>query len=322
MEHRVLGRTGWKVSAIGLGGWAIGGQDWGPVKDEESIAALHRAIGLGVNLIDTADAYGGGHSERLIARVLRERSERVYVATKIGRGQPLHQGDRYSCQNLTASVERCLENLGVETLDLVQLHTPPSEVFNRPGVFAALDELQHSGKIRFYGASVEKVSEALKAIEYPNLQVVQIVFNVFRHRPAEEFFSRAQDRQVGILARVPLASGLLAGKMGPQTRFQADDHRTLLYGGETFSGVEFALGLKAVEALKQVLPQGMTLAQMALRWVLMHRAITSAIPGAKRPSQVVENTAAADLPPLNESTMAAVRRIYDEYIRPHVHHLY
>ncbi len=322
MEYRALGSTGLKVSSIGLGAWAIGGQDWGAVKDEESIAALRRAIDLGVNLIDTADAYGGGHSEQLIARVLRERPERVYVATKIGRGQPLHPEDRYSRQNIIASVERCLKNLGVETLDLVQLHTPPSEVFDRPEVFAALDELQQGGKIRFYGASVEKISEALRVLEYPHLQVVQIIFNVFRLRPAEEFFSRAQERHVGILARVPLASGLLAGKMGPQTRFQPDDHRTLLYGGETFSGVEFARGLEAVEALKQILPQGMTLAQMALRWILMHPAVASAIPGAKRPSQVAENTAAADLPPLDESTMAAVQRIYDEYIRPHVHHLY
>jgi len=292
------------------------------VKDEESIAALHKAIDMGVTLIDTADVYGDGHSERLIARVLGERSETIYVATKIGRGTPPHPGDRYSRENLTAFVERCLKNLDMETLDLVQLHTPPSEVFDRPEVFGILDELRRSGKIRFYGASVEKVSEALKVIEYPNLQVVQIIFNMFRHRPAEEFFPRAEEKQVGILARVPLASGLLTGKMSPETTFHPQDHRTLIYGGETFSGVKLELGLKAVEALKEVLPEGMTLTQMALRWILMHDAVTCAIPGAKRPSQVVENTVAADLPPLDEATMGAVQGIYDEYIRDCVHHLY
>ena len=322
MEYRSLGRTGWKVSTIGFGAWGIGGGEWGPVKDEESMAALHKAIDMGVNLIDTADVYGDGHSERLIARVLGERSETIYVATKIGRGTPPHPGDRYSRKNLTAFVERCLKNLNMETLDLVQLHTPPSEVFDRPEVFDILDELCQSGKIRFYGASVEKISEALKVIEYPNLQVVQIIFNMFRHKPAEAFFPRTKEKQVGILARVPLASGLLTGKMSPETTFDPEDHRTLIYGGETFSGVKFELGLKAVEALKEVLPEGMTLAQMALRWILMHDVVTCAIPGAKRPSQVVENTVAADLPPLDEATMGAVRSIYDEYIRDCVHHLY
>ena len=322
MEYRSLGRTGWKVSTIGFGAWAIGGGEWGPVKDEESMAALHKAIDMGVNLIDTADVYGEGHSERLIAQVLRERSETVYVATKIGRGTPPHPGDGYSRENLTAFVERCLKNLNMETLDLIQLHTPPSEVFDRPEVFGVLDELCQSGKIRFYGASVEKVSEALKVIEYPNLQVVQIIFNMFRHKPAEEFFRPAKEKQVGILARVPLASGLLTGKMSPETTFGPQDHRTLIYGGETFSGVKFEVGLKAAEALKAILPEGMTLAQMALRWILMHDVVTCAIPGAKRPSQVLQNTVAADLPPLGQDTMTAIRSIYDRYIRQHVHHLY
>jgi aryl-alcohol dehydrogenase-like predicted oxidoreductase len=219
-------------------------------------------------------------------------------------------------------VERCLHNLGVETLDLVQLHTPPSEVFERAEVFDVLDELCHSDKIRYYGASVEKVSEALKVMDYPNLQVIQIIFNVFCHKPAEEFFSRAREHEVGILARVPLASGLLTGKMTPQTRFHPQDHRTLIYGGETFAGGDLALGLEAVEELKRILPEGMTLAQLALRWILMYEAVTCAIPGAKRPSQVIENAQAADLPPLNEEIVAAVQQIYDDYIREHVHHLY
>ena len=322
MDYRSLGRTGWEVSTIGFGAWAIGAIEWGEVKEEESIAALHKAIDLGANLIDTADVYGGGHSERLIGQVLKERSETVYVATKIGRGQPLHPGDTFSPENLTAFVEGSLRNLQVETLDLVQLHTPPSEVFEREEVFGVLDELCQSGKIRFYGASVEKVSEALRVLSYPNLQVVQIIFNMFRHKPAEEFLAHAKERQVGILVRVPLASGLLAGKMSPETRFDPQDHRTLIYGGETFSGVEFQLGLQAAEALKEILPEGMSLAQMALRWILMHDAVTCAIPGAKRPSQVDENTAAAELPPLDQATMVAVQRIYDQYIRQQVHHLY
>ena len=322
MEYRSLGRTGWKVSTVSFGAWPIGGIEWGSVKDEESIAALHQAIDMGVNLIDTADVYGGGHSEELIAQVLKERSETVYVATKIGRGQPPCPGDQFSRENLTAFVEGSLKNLEVETLDLVQLHTPPSEVFERAEVFSILDDLCQSGKIRFYGASVEKVSEALKVLDYPNLQVVQIIFNMFRHKPAEEFFPRAKEKGVGILVRVPLASGLLAGKMSPETRFDAQDHRTLIYGGETFSGIDFELGLKAVDALKEILPEGMTLAQMALRWILMHDAVTCAIPGAKRPDQVAENTAAADFPPLDEGTMAAVQRIYEQHIRQHMHHLY
>ena len=322
MQYRFLGRTGWEVSSIGLGAWAIGGMEWGPVQDEEAMAALHQALDLGVNLIDTADAYGHGHSERLIAQVLKERSETVYVATKLGRCAPPHPGDPFSRENLTAFVENSLRNLQRETLDIVQLHTPPTEVFQRPEVFGFLDELCQQGKVRFYGTSVTTVAEALQVLEYPTLQVVQIIFNMFRHKPAEEFFPQAREKQVGILARVPLASGLLTGKMNPQTAFDPEDHRTLIYGGETFSGVEFEVGLQAVEALRQIQPPGMTLAQMALRWILMEEAITCAIPGAKRPAQAAENTAAADLPPLAPATLEAVRKIYDEWIRDEIHPLY
>ena len=322
MKYRTLGRTGWQVSAVGFGAWGIGGMEWGPVTDEESMAALHRAVDLGANLVDTADVYGGGHSERLVGRLLRERSERIYVATKLGRGQPVHSGDPFSPENLAAFVEASLERLGVEVLDLVQLHTPASDVFEREEVFGALDDLCDSGKVRYYGASVETVAEAVKVLDYPNLQAVQIIFNMFRLKPAEEFLPLAGRKQVGILARVPLASGLLAGKMSAATRFDADDHRTLLYGGETFSGVPFDRGLEAVDALREALPEGMTLPQMALRWVLMHDAVTCAIPGAKRPAQVEENVAAADLEPLDETTMAAVSKVYDEQLRSLVHHEY
>jgi aryl-alcohol dehydrogenase-like predicted oxidoreductase len=297
------------------------------VDDTESVAALHRAIDLGVNFIDTADVYGDGHSERLIASVLRDRpGQRIYVATKIGRRLSPHTADGYNRANLTAFVERSLRNLATDALDLVQLHCPPTEVYYRPEVFGVMDDLVAAGKIRYYGVSVEKVEEALKAIEYPNVQTVQIIFNMFRHRPAELFFPQAKARQVGILARVPLASGLLTGKMKPDTRFAPDDHRYFNRAGqafdvgETFAGVPYEVGLAAVAELQRLVPAGATMAQLALRWILMFDAVTCAIPGAKRPSQAEENIAAANLPPLSAEEMAAVREVYDRMIRPHVHH--
>ena len=325
MQYRDLGRTGWKVSEISFGAWAIGGA-WGPVDDRDSIAALHRAIDLGVNFIDTADVYGDGRSERLVAQVRKERSETIYIATKAGRRLDPHTADGYNAANLTRFVERSLRNLDTDCIDLLQLHCPPTEVYYRPEVFGALDDLVQAGKIRYYGVSVEKVEEALKAIEYPNVQTVQIIFNMFRHRPAELFFPEAKRRKVGILARVPLASGLLTGKMTPQTSFDLDDHRHFnRHGeafdvGETFSGVDYKTGLEAVEALRPLVPPGATMAQFALRWILMFDAVTCAIPGAKRPSQAEDNVRAADLPPLSEETMAKVREVYDRYIREQVHH--
>ncbi len=325
MQYRELGRTGWKVSEISFGAWAIGGS-WGPVDDQDSIAALHRAIDLGVNFIDTADVYGDGRSERLVAQVRKERTETIYIATKAGRRLDPHTADGYNAANLTRFVERSLRNLDTDCIDLLQLHCPPTEVYYRPEVFGALDDLVQAGKIRYYGVSVEKVEEALKAIEYPNVQTVQIIFNMFRHRPAELFFPEAKRRKVGILARVPLASGLLTGKMTPQTSFDLDDHRHFnRHGeafdvGETFSGVDYKTGLEAVEELRALVPPGATMAQFALRWILMFDAVTCAIPGAKRPSQAEDNVRAADLPPLSPETMAKVRDIYDRYIREQVHH--
>jgi aryl-alcohol dehydrogenase-like predicted oxidoreductase len=325
MNYRELGRTGWQVSEISFGGWGIGG-DWGPVDNAESLAALHKALDLGVNFIDTADVYGDGRSEKLIGQVLRERSgERIYVATKAGRRLSPHVADGYNRENLTTFVERSLRNLKVETIDLLQLHCPPTEVYYRPEVFAVLDDLVAAGKLRYYGVSVEKVEEALKAINYPNVQTVQIIFNMLRHRPAELFFPQAQARGVGILARVPLASGLLTGKMRPDTTFAESDHRNYnrqgeaFDVGETFAGVPYPIGLAAVEELRPLVPAGATMAQMALRWILMFDAVSCAIPGAKRPSQATSNVAASDLPPLSETTMAAVRDVYDRLVRPHVH---
>jgi aryl-alcohol dehydrogenase-like predicted oxidoreductase len=324
MHYRELGRTGWTVSEVSFGAWAIGSA-WGPVDDSESLAALNKAIDLGVNFIDTADVYGDGHSEQLIAQVLKSRREEVIVATKAGRRLDPHVADGYNAANLTSFVERSLKNLDTDCLDLVQLHCPPTEVFYRPEVFGALDDLVKAGKIRYYGVSVEKVEEALKAIEFPNVQTVQIIFNMFRHRPSELFFREAKARKVGILARVPLASGLLTGKMTRQTSFAADDHRNFnRHGesfdmGETFSGVDYETGLDAVDELKALVPDGATMAQFALRWILMFDAVSCVIPGAKRPSQAEDNIHAADLPPLSAETMAKVRAIYDRSIRPQVH---
>ncbi len=325
MVYRKLGRTGWDVSVISFGAWAIGGT-WGNVDDKESMEALHRAVDLGVNFFDTADVYGDGRSERLLAVLRRERKEHFFIATKAGRRLSPHNAEGYNRQNLTSFIERSLKNLKTEALDLLQLHCPPTEVYYRPEVFGVLDDLVKSGKIRYYGVSVEKVEEALKAIEYPGVQSVQIIFNMFRHRPAELFFEQARKRKVGILARVPLASALLTGKFKLTSTFAPDDHRNFnRHGeefdrGETFSGVDFESSLKAIEELKTITPSGTTLAQFALRWILMFGAVTCAIPGAKRRDQEEENACAADLPPLSTDTMSKVRSIYDRYIRGSVHH--
>ena len=325
MEYRELGRTGWKVSSVSFGAWAIGGT-WGAVDDSESLSALHRALDRGVNFFDTADVYGDGRSERLLARLRRERSEPFYVATKAGRRLSPHVADGYNRANLTAFVERSLRNLEVEALDLVQLHCPPTDVYYRPEVFGVLDDLVRAGKLRHYGVSVERVEEALKAIEYPGVQSVQIIFNIFRQRPRDLFFAEALRKRVGILARLPLSSGMLAGKMSRETTFANDDHRAFnregaaFDKGETFSGIDYETGLQAVEALRVLTPAGMSMAQMSLRWILAFPAVTCAIPGARRPSQVDENVAAADLPPLNDDTMAAIDAIYAAHIQALVHH--
>jgi len=325
MEYRELGRTGWKVSAISFGTWAIGSA-WGTVDDRDSLAALRRAVDLGVNFFDTADVYGDGRSERLLAQLKRERREDIHIATKAGRRLDPHVASGYNRQNLTAFIERSLKNLATDALDLVQLHCPPTDVYYRPEVFGVLDDLVKQGKLRYYGVSVEKVEEALKAIEYPGVQTVQIIFNIFRQRPAELFFPEAKRRKVGLLARVPLASGLLTGKMTRESAFSADDHRQFnRHGeafdrGETFAGVDYETGLQAVEVLRPLIPPGATMAQFALRWILMNDAVTCAIPGAKRPSQAEDNIHAADLPPIPDATMASIREIYDRRIRELVHH--
>jgi aryl-alcohol dehydrogenase-like predicted oxidoreductase len=325
MKYRELGRTGFKVSEISFGAWAIG-NDWGNVDDSESLATLNRAVDLGVNFFDTADVYGDGRSEKLLAELKCERKEEIIIATKAGRRLNPHVASGYTGENIAGFVERSLQNLKTDALDLVQLHCPPTEVYYFPELFGALDDLTEQGKIKNYGVSVEKVEEAIKAIEFENVKTVQIIFNIFRQRPLDLFFDLARRKKVGILARVPLSSGMLTGKMTRETQFAAEDHRNYnRHGeafdvGETFSGVDFETGLQAVEELRKLVPEGMTMTQFALRWILMFDAVTCAIPGAKRPSQAEENIAAADFPPLSDETMRAVREIYEARIRPLVHH--
>jgi aryl-alcohol dehydrogenase-like predicted oxidoreductase len=324
VQYRRLGKTGREVSAIGFGAWAIGA-DWGTVDDAESLRALHGAADAGVTLIDTADVYGDGRSEKVIGQFLRERSgERFFVATKMGRRVPLDLA-QYTPEAFRAWTDRSRDNLRVDRLDLVQLHCLPTDIYYHPETFAALDGLVAAGAIANYGVSVERVEEALKAIEYPGVASVQIIFNMLRQRPADYFLAEAKRRDVGVLARVPMASGLLTGKMSKQTTFAASDHRSYnRHGesfdvGETFAGVDYDTGLAFVEELRGLVPAGATMAQMALRWILMFDGVTAAIPGAKSPEQARANAAAADLAAISPATLDRIRAMYEERIKPLVH---
>lgn len=328
MQERKLGRTGVAVSEIGFGAWAIGGA-WGDVTMEDAKAALHAALDRGCSFIDTADVYGDGRSEQIIAEVLAERGgERPFVATKAGRRLNPHVAQGYTKANLAEFVERSLRNLRVDSLDLVQLHCPPPAVYYQPEVFQALDELVAEGKIRHYGVSVEKVEEALKAIEFPNVATVQIIYNIFRQRPATLFFEQAKKHDVGVIVRVPLASGLLTGKMSESTAFAADDHRAFNRNGEafdkgeTFAGVPYPLALQAVEQIRKLVPGGASMAQFALRWILMEESVSTVIPGARNARQAMANSEAAELAPITPEVMSELRALYREMIAPHVHHLW
>lgn len=326
LSTRHFGRTGFDCTAIGFGAWAIGGT-WGEVTEAEAKATLHAALDAGVNFIDTADVYGDGRSERIIASVLSERDRdksRPYVATKAGRRLNPHTAEGYTLANLEAFIDRSRANLQMDCLDLVQLHCPPTAVYADAQVYDALDTLKAKGKIANYGVSVEKIAEALEAIKHPGVTSVQMIFNLFRQRPAEAFFSAAKAANVAVIARVPLASGLLTGKMSAASTFAADDHRSFNRNGEyfdkgeTFSGVPYDVALAAVEELRPLVPQGATMAAFALRWILMEDAISVVIPGAKSPAQSTANVQADALPALSPDTMAAAREIYSRLIAPHV----
>ena len=323
MRYRRLGKTGRQASEIGFGAWAIGA-DWGQVDDDQSLRALHAAADAGVTFFDTADVYGDGRSERLVARFRKERSEPIVVATKVGRRAPLDLKE-YTAENLGAWIDRSRENLNVDRLDLVQLHTLPTDIYYRPEIFAAMDGFIQQGRIASYGVSVERVEEGLKAIEYPNVATVQIIYNIFRQRPADRFLSAARESNVGVIARVPLASGLLSGKFNRDTQFASTDHRNFnRHGesfdvGETFAGVDYETALDAVEELRSLVPPEMNTAQMALRWILMNDGVSTVIPGARTPEQARANAAASDLSELPTSTMERIAELYRERIAPLVH---
>jgi aryl-alcohol dehydrogenase-like predicted oxidoreductase len=324
MKYRKLGKTGFEVSEVSLGTWQLG-EGWGSVSETDGIRVLETAIDSRVNFFDTADVYGDGRSERVIAQVSSVRSEKIYIATKAGRRLQPHTADGYNKKNLTEFVERSLINLKREVLDLLQLHCPPTEVYYRPEVFSALDQLKQAGKILHYGVSVEKVEEAIKATEFRGVATVQIIFNMFRQRPAELFFPLARKRDIGILVRLPLASGLLSGKITKETRFAADDHRSYnRFGerfdrGETFSGVDLEAAFDAIEQIRRHLPSGVSMAAFAMRWILQSPEVSCVIPGARNELQAAENARASDLPPLTAEQMDTFKRIYEENVAPLVH---
>lgn len=328
MNYRTLGKTNFKVSEISLGTWQVGGK-WGSGFDHKLADHLiNSAIDSGVNFIDTADVYENGLSETAVGRVVRSRSEQVYIATKCGRQINPHTNDGYQPEVLRKFVEASLKRTGLETLDLIQLHCPPPEVYYRPEIFETFDRLKEEGKIRHLGVSVEKVEEALKAIEFGNVSTVQIIFNVFRQRPADLFFEQVLKKNVGVIARVPLASGLLTGKFSTESTFAADDHRQFNRNGEafdkgeTFSGIDYNLGLKAVDELKSLFPDMTNLAPVALQWILTHPAVSCIIPGASKPEHLNSNLSALGLPALTHDQVSAMNAIYRKYIQPAVHHLW
>ena len=324
MKKRLLGKTGFEISEIGLGTWQVGGK-WGSVFSHSNAdAILNSAVDHGVNFIDTADVYSDGESEKAVGRLVRSRSERIYVATKCGRRLNPHVDQSYQVNALRGFVEDSLKNMGLETLDLIQLHCPPTETYYRPEIFELFDDLKKEGKILNLGVSVERVEEALKAIEYDNVTTVQIIFNMLRQRPADNFFAAAAQKNIGILARVPLASGLLTGKFTASTTFEKDDHRTFNRNGEafdkgeTFSGVDYLKGLQAVEEIKKIFPQAENLAAIALKWILMFREISCVIPGASRPDQVISNLLAADIPDITNDQKNRVTTVYEQLIWPDI----
>ncbi len=328
MNYRKLGKTNFEISEIALGTWQVGGKWGSPFNDTTADELLNAAIDKGINFIDTADVYENGLSEKAVGRLIRSRSERIYVATKCGRHINPHVNEGYQPKVLQKYVEDSLKRLQVDTIDLIQLHCPPTEVFYRPEIFELFDKLKQEGKIQNLGVSVEKVEEGLKAIEFPNVTSVQIIFNLFRQRPSELFFKEAKKKDIGIIARVPLASGLLTGKFSEKSIFDSKDHRffnregAAFDKGETFSGVNYELGLIAVNKLKELFPEVQNLAPIALQWILSFPEVSCIIPGASTESHVLSNLSTLDLPALTPEKIAAMNEIYNHYIKKEVHHLW
>ena len=328
MNYRKLGKTNFNISEIALGTWQVGGKWGSPFNDKTADELINTAIDNGVNFIDTADVYENGLSETAVGRVVRSRSERIYVATKCGRFINPHVSEGYQPKVLQKYIESSLTRMGLETIDLIQLHCPPTEVFYRPEIFEMFDRLKDQGKILNLGVSVEKVEEGLKAIEYSNVTTIQIIFNLFRQRPSELFFQEAQKKDIGIIARVPLASGLLTGKFDSKTTFDAQDHRNFnrdgaaFDKGETFSGINYELGLQAVDALKALFPETENLAPIALQWILSFNEISCIIPGASKESHVLSNLSLYDLPELTPEKITAMNTVYEQYIKLQVHQLW
>jgi aryl-alcohol dehydrogenase-like predicted oxidoreductase len=328
MKYRKLGKTGFDISEISLGTWQVGGV-WGDeFSHENANKILNSAVDAGINFIDTADVYGDGESEKAVGRFVKTSSERIYVATKCGRQLNPHTNEAYQPAVLRKFVENSLKNMGLETLDLIQLHCPPSEVYYRPEIFELFDRLKDEGKILNLGISVEKVEEALKGIEFDNVTTVQIIFNTFRQRPSELFFEQAKKKNIGVIVRVPLASGLLTGKFSKQSTFTSGDHRNfnrngeMFDKGETFSGIDYETGLAAVEEFKSLFPNQTNIAPIALKWILDFDAVSTIIPGASRSEQVSANVAALDFPDLNVEQISQMNSIYEKHVKNLVHHLW
>ena len=328
MQYRALGNTGWNISELSLGTWQVGGKWGAPFDAAAADRILHTAMDAGINFIDTADVYSDGLSEKAVGKAVRARSEWIYVATKCGRRLDPHTADAYTPGALRTFVEGSLQRLGIEVIDLIQLHCPPTAVYYRPEIFEAFDRMREAGLIRHLGVSVEKVEEGLKALDYPNVKSVQIIFNAFRQRPTELFFEQAKRKQVGVIARVPLASGLLTGKFDRQTTFGKDDHRHFnrdgagFDKGETFSGIDYEQGLRAVAALREIFPGEQNLAPRALQWILQHEAVSTVIPGASKAEQVTSNLSVYDTPGLTYAQVQRINQVYDAYVKPGVHHLW
>lgn len=328
MNYRRLGKTNFQVSEISLGTWQVGGKWGAPFDEQKAERILHEAIDRGVNFIDTADVYSQGMSEAAVGRVVRQRSEYIYVATKCGRQIDPHDNQHYTVKALRKYVEQSLQRMKIERIDLIQLHCPPTGVYYRPDLFGLFERLQEEGKIQHLGVSVEKVEEAIKAMEYSNVTTVQIIFNLFRQRPAELFFDLVRKHDIGVIARVPLASGLLTGKFDRDTTFESGDHRHFnregeaFDRGETFSGVSYEQGLKAVNSLKQLFPNEENLAPIALQWILSFPEVSCIIPGASKVEHLLSNISASDRKPLTDEEMRSINRIYDEQIKTSVHQLW